>query len=476
MSSEADEEITTPDHDKKYLQKNVQKLQRNIGLKDNNPLILCLIDGDGNIFSNDLISLGQVGGHQAASLLTKGLTDHVSDVDSSGRGQVWLTVYCNKTGLVETLVGNGLCTTEQFEAFVTGFNQASPLFTFVDVGSGKERADEKIKECLRVFTRFPQITKVFFGGAHDNGYISTLNHLQNEGNLQKIIILRGYKELAHELRNLSLPTVEIEGLFLKKRVQTVATYHKSSTISKLLTSKKTHPTVQAQDFEKFRVKSTASSSSTSISTPRETRPPRNNLNKDDEIRQIDPDVPLQRHKPPPCNFFYLADCKHGSKCRYGHNYHLLPHHIEELRESSVKWPCPYVNRGAPCPYGDSCCMGHACPKGRKCSFMKLGKCKFTGPHTHDRGSSGKSHGSTSRSSASSPPDFSPAGTSYRLPSTSPVGSLSSLKGGPGYSFSMGEDGRPVFTAVCGESNSEAVHRHSLAVESHPADDNDSDEY
>lgn len=62
---------------------------------------------------------------------------------------MWLTVYCNKAGLSETLTANGACTAEQFEAFVIGFNQASPLFSFVDVGSGKERADEKIKGELR---------------------------------------------------------------------------------------------------------------------------------------------------------------------------------------------------------------------------------------------------------------------------------------------------------------------------------------
>lgn len=157
--------LKAADDEKKSLNRNVLKLERNLGslkvrillclptgidllrsdLQDNNPLILCLIDGDGNVFSSDLISLGQIGGHQAASILTKGLTDHLADVDSSSRGQIWLTVYCNKTGLLETLIGNGACTAEQFEAFVLGFNQASPLFSFVDVGSGKERADEKIK-------------------------------------------------------------------------------------------------------------------------------------------------------------------------------------------------------------------------------------------------------------------------------------------------------------------------------------------
>lgn len=63
----------------------------------------------------------------------------------SARGQVWLTVYCNQKGLAETLISNNVCTAEQFEEFVMGFNQASPLFSFVDAGVGKEAADSKIK-------------------------------------------------------------------------------------------------------------------------------------------------------------------------------------------------------------------------------------------------------------------------------------------------------------------------------------------
>lgn len=101
-------------------------------------------------------------------------------------------------------------------------------------------------------------------------------------------------------------------------------------------------------------------------------------------------------KPPPCNFYYLSDCKHGLKCRYGHNYILLPEHLEELRLNSKKWPCPYLNKSSylivscpsflptlfaidsPCPHNEQCCMSHICPKGRKCTFLKQGRCKFTG--------------------------------------------------------------------------------------------------
>ena len=77
-------------------------------------------------------------------------------------------------------------------------------------------------ECLRVFTRFPQTSRVFFGGGHDNGYTSTLNQLQNEGLHSKITILRGYKDLAYELKSLNLPQIEIEGIFMTKKLQNQA--------------------------------------------------------------------------------------------------------------------------------------------------------------------------------------------------------------------------------------------------------------
>ena len=114
-----------------------------------------------------------------------------------------------------------------------------------------ERDFTAVIECLRVFTRFPQTTRVFFGGAHDNGYTSTLNYLSNEGLHHKLTILLGYKALAPEVRSLNLPTLEIDGLFLKDKLQ-------STNFKKLNTpptpARDQKPTPQAQDFEKFRNK------------------------------------------------------------------------------------------------------------------------------------------------------------------------------------------------------------------------------
>ncbi|EMD42028.1 hypothetical protein CERSUDRAFT_79626 [Gelatoporia subvermispora B] len=363
--------LKVADEETKTLNKTVLKLERSIGsLRDDNPLILCLIDGDGNIFSPELITLGQAGGRQAAMLLTHGLTDHLASIDSDalvpGRGQVWLTIYCNKSGLLDTLTHNNFCTTEQFETFVLGFNQASPLFSIVDVGYGKEAADSKIKECLRVFTRFPQTSRVFFGGAHDNGYTSTLNYLQNEGLLHKVILLRGYRDLAHELRSLNLPQLEIQGVFMTRRIQNNPFRKNSAPVP-------VPGQVQPQDFDKFRSKTVAAPSPLPVS--RSVSPVK-------KVKRLDPDLPLHKQRPPPCNFYYLSECQQGDKCRYSHDYILLSEQLNELRVNAKKWPCPLVNRDLDCTLGEKCCMSHVCPKGPRCSFFKQAKCKFVGRDMH----------------------------------------------------------------------------------------------
>jgi len=60
--------------------------------------------------------------------------------------------------------------------------------------------------------------KVFFGGAHDNGYSAPLKYLDHENLLSKVVLLKGYKDIAAELLALGLPTLEIEGLFLERKI------------------------------------------------------------------------------------------------------------------------------------------------------------------------------------------------------------------------------------------------------------------
>lgn len=102
------------------------------------------------------IPQGQAGGRAAAGKLKRGIITHLDSLaddlptssTTTGRSQVWVSIYCNISGLVDVLVGQGICTPDTFQSFCVGFNQASPLFSIVDAGSGKEAADTKIKGML----------------------------------------------------------------------------------------------------------------------------------------------------------------------------------------------------------------------------------------------------------------------------------------------------------------------------------------
>ncbi|KAJ7038164.1 hypothetical protein C8F04DRAFT_370482 [Mycena alexandri] len=366
--------FTKADEDSAILKGSNAQLENILGsLKNDNPLLLCLIDGDGHIFKKELITQGRSGGRQAAMLLTKGLTDYTARATDISRAQVWLTVFCNKSGLIDTLVNQDICTKEQFEEFCFGFNQAAPLFSILDVGPGKESADSKIKEYLRVFTRFPQTSLVFFGGGHDNGYTSSLTLLENEGLIHKLVLLRGYKAVALELKNLKLPEITVEGVFMTRKLPT-----NPFTRNKGQPQEHGPPMSVPGSPKKTSTYSTPSSSG-------------------DEPRYLEPGVPLHKQTPPPCTFFYLSACKQGIKCTYGHDYILTPTNYNELRENGKKAPCPMINRNKVCPSGDNCPSGHFCPRGENCTYYKRRTCKFVGHSMHTKPSLGSKNAGPSTS-------------------------------------------------------------------------------
>lgn len=158
--AELERQLVLLDHDAKSLKVRVLILSTILSLlipsKEDNLLILCLIDGDGTIFAQDLLCKGQAGGREAAQALNKGIAEYmVQDCGlHPGRAQIMTTVFYNKTGLRMTLAVSGLCTPEQFDGFVDGFNQSSGLFSMVDSGYGKEAADSKVKGVFACSSRF----------------------------------------------------------------------------------------------------------------------------------------------------------------------------------------------------------------------------------------------------------------------------------------------------------------------------------
>lgn len=58
---------------------------------------------------------------------------------------------------------------------------------------------------------------------------------------------------------------------------------------------------------------------------------------------------MSADNPAPCTLFYLAQCRHGSDCKYGHDYLLEDEHYQELTVNAKKTPCKVTNEGLSSP-------------------------------------------------------------------------------------------------------------------------------
>ena len=96
-----------------------------------------LIDGDGMIFEDDLISKGEAGGKEAAARLWNSVTEYVrrnmSCIPSDYK--IVTRVYANLKGLGEVCRKAGIIDiSDVIEEFARGFTGSKQLFDFVDVG------------------------------------------------------------------------------------------------------------------------------------------------------------------------------------------------------------------------------------------------------------------------------------------------------------------------------------------------------
>jgi hypothetical protein len=110
--------------------------------------VLALIDGDGAIFQDALLQAAAGdGGSEAASRLYHAIRNHVATVHSnSGNWPIMVHMYLSLDKLAVKLAQVGLLRTpSEFRTFCQRFSVNQPLFSIIDVGQGKERADHKIK-------------------------------------------------------------------------------------------------------------------------------------------------------------------------------------------------------------------------------------------------------------------------------------------------------------------------------------------
>ncbi|KAG2152090.1 hypothetical protein BD769DRAFT_1623731 [Suillus cothurnatus] len=344
--------------------------------------VICLLDGDGMIFTQELMSQGQEGGLAAARKLTERVRQFISTSEGFEQYQLWVYLFYNKRGLLETFGRVGLTTVRaKFDDFMMGFNQAAERFIMVDVGGSKEAADAKLKgELTRRFTNFHQT------GCHDNGYVHNLRSVVTSSLGHKLVLMPGYSDVAIDIRALQLPELRIPELFITTKL--VAPSYNVIATAQPACPPTTPPGINSFSGEgqgamaRRGMLQTPLTMSTRFNCP--TMEPSEGSSESSEASEIPlrlprltpPSPPKQRHVPPPCTLFYLAQCRHGPSCKYSHEYILEAEHYQELGENAKKTPCKITNEGGDCPFGDECVYGHSCPNGTTCYYLKLGKCKF----------------------------------------------------------------------------------------------------
>ena len=105
--------------------------------------VLVLLDGDGMIFEDELLQKGELGGKEAANHLFSAVREQMRMLPPETK--IVTRLYANLRGLADTCHRAGIIEDHNtLSDFFRGFTGSKQLFDFIDVGSGKDRADEKI--------------------------------------------------------------------------------------------------------------------------------------------------------------------------------------------------------------------------------------------------------------------------------------------------------------------------------------------
>ncbi|KAL8731381.1 MAG: hypothetical protein Q9166_003473 [cf. Caloplaca sp. 2 TL-2023] len=198
------------------------ELRKMKSFMNRDPFVLVLIDGDGMIFDDKFIRKGEIGGKEAAAELWNGIKDHIHDrlPDIPSDCRIVTRIYANLKGLSDICWKAGLLEKPSLvEEFYRGFTGSKILFDFIDVGPGKDRADEKITELFKLHLTNFHCQHMFFGCSHDNGYARLLEQYTEPMITDRITLLEGVpfeKELYAMKAKYS--TVKFENIFRSDKI------------------------------------------------------------------------------------------------------------------------------------------------------------------------------------------------------------------------------------------------------------------
>ncbi|KAH6851238.1 hypothetical protein B0I37DRAFT_429791 [Chaetomium sp. MPI-CAGE-AT-0009] len=385
--------------------------------QNSNPYVVTLLDGDCLLFKEALIRQGVEGGKKAAYALRAAILEqcgvHAGDID------VVCKVYANLAGLCKAMRNDGSLGTEgDLKDFSLGFTQAKATFDFVDVGHGKDMADNKIKDTARWHLRNSNCQQVVLGISHDAGYAPFLNELFQDPSVRiRVTVLEGItavREIAAtgvNILNMNDTLFRGEKLVHKTApapvtppgTKTTTASNTSGGIPTPSTSATSTPAQAPATTYARAVKNPSPPPQTTPPTPSKPPPttptraqPPKSTTWNPGPRGLDPPLKVsqtaleavkkRRDQSKLCNNHYLrGPCAKGAACAFEHKY-------KPARDELVA--IAFLTRLNPCSNGQACgvvdCIyGHHCPSVQN-GVCTHPFCKF-GKEDHPPGTKVKAH-------------------------------------------------------------------------------------
>ncbi|KAI1495843.1 hypothetical protein F5X99DRAFT_102039 [Biscogniauxia marginata] len=343
--------------------------QINDQLKNRNPYILVLIDGDGLLFKENFISQGVEGGKRAANELRQAVAEYCPHADQT---EIIAKVISNVSGSNKTFKGEGFSDNEaNLRGFMVGFNQAKGCFTFVDLGHGKEHVDYKIKGIARFHLRNYNCKQILLGISHDASYGPFLEELVRDNDTkQRITVLEGCPAV-HDITSTGVHIMAFKHIFRSEkhieRPPSSVNSARSATPSSVTT-----PGPPSISYATITQKASPPPQLILPLAPKNTNAPVRVKPRptpwNPGPRGLDPPIPInptvlenikkRKDSNKLCNNHYLrGPCTKGDECCFEHNYNPTKDEKNAIAFLARLNPC---TNGQDCEV-DNCIYGHHCP-------------------------------------------------------------------------------------------------------------------
>lgn len=353
--------------------------------------------------------MGKDGGAEAAHLLHTELKNQLKTMYPECNVSDWsifVQVILSLHGLGTKLaVCNIIANPAELVSFGRAFGLAHPLFSFIDVGTGKERADHKVRETLRLFLPNAQCKHVFFGPCHDNGYLPVLETYRRDPAITPRLTLIETLPAEYGFTQLGLQHIRFPSIFrsqnlpgkpfslsspLPVRNASAATNMGSVPFVQIpQKSPSPAPSMDSTSSNTWATVGKGGASGKIINVATKKIPLKKHVMLNVQGERLDERLPeidskaYQRFEERVkrygkcCNSYHLhGKCEAGEYCDYSHGERLTPGELLVLKHKAKSLSCPQKYACVDV----NCFLGHHCKYGNTCY---LDYCRFADTHRQD---------------------------------------------------------------------------------------------